>query len=206
MSNNNDSSMFKIGDIVIGSSDPSKSVYSSTGAKVIKDGVSIYGNEGDLLEKEKELVGSITRNGGKVMQTAQIKKVKKKITNKPAVNKRESASSMSFASNFSSFSELAEEESVEPVRPKLQTIQFENEFGKMKAKVEHVVEHEQAFMLVFSDDDSVVFEPKIGENLKLHIRSQHETFDVYYPGVTFNSPESTKKLMILFKVPAENQE
>ena len=205
MATNNDAGMFKIGDIVIGSSDPSKSVYSSTGAKVIQDGVSIYGNTGDLQEKQKELVTSITRNGGKIMQTSQIKKVKKKAGAKNTAGNQV----FSTSNNFSSFSQLAEEtieETPLPVQVKLQTIQFENDFGKMKAKVEHVVEHDQAFMLIFSDDDSVVFEPKIGETLKLHIRSQHETFDVYYPGVTFNSPESTKKLMILFKVPAENQE
>jgi hypothetical protein len=205
MATNNDAGMFKIGDIVIGSSDPSKSVYSSTGAKVIQDGVSIYGNTGDLQEKQKELVTSITRNGGKIMQTSQIKKVKKKTGGKNTAGNQV----FSTSNSFSSFSQLAEEtieETPLPVQVKLQTIQFENDFGKMKAKVEHVVEHDQAFMLVFSDDDSVVFEPKVGETLKLHIRSQHETFDVYYPGVTFNSPESTKKLMILFKVPAENQE
>lgn len=63
--NNNDTSMFKIGDIVIGSSDPSKSVYSSTGAKVIKDGVSIYGNEGDLREKKKNSWGLLPETEAK---------------------------------------------------------------------------------------------------------------------------------------------
>jgi len=50
-----------------------------------------------------------------------------------------------------------------------------------------------------------LFEPKVGESLRLHTPSR-EVFEVYYPGVTFDSPDSDKKFMILFKVPEENQE
>jgi hypothetical protein len=51
-SHNHDSGMFKTGDLVIGSSDPGKSVYTATGARVNNSGVSIYGSPEDLLEKE----------------------------------------------------------------------------------------------------------------------------------------------------------
>jgi hypothetical protein len=60
-------------------------------------------------------------------------------------------------------------------------------------------------MLVFTDDDSMVFEPKIGETLVLHTPERYRA-SVYYPGVTFNSPDSDKKFMILFKVLEEEQE
>jgi hypothetical protein len=87
----------------------------------------------------------------------------------------------------------------------LHTLQFENEFGRIKSKVEHIVEHDQAYMLIFSDTDAMVFEPKVGESLLLHLPDKTQV-NVYYPGVTFDSPESSKKFMILFKLPEENQE
>jgi hypothetical protein len=96
----------------------------------------------------------------------------------------------------------------EPVRHdevKQYTVQFENDFGKMKARVEQMIEHPQAYMLVFKDEDAVVFEPKVGETLVFHT-TDREQVSVYYPGVTFDSPDSSKKFMILFKVPEENQE
>ena len=87
----------------------------------------------------------------------------------------------------------------------LHTVQFENDFGKIRAKVEQVIEHEHAFMLVFTDEDAVVFEPKTGESLVFHT-DDRRVFSVYYPGVTFNWPADDKKFMILFKLPEENQE
>jgi hypothetical protein len=84
-------------------------------------------------------------------------------------------------------------------------VQFENDFGKIKSKVENIIEHELAFMLVYSDEDAMVFEPKVGELLAIHTPDK-QRIEVYYPGVTFDSPDSTKKFMILFKVPAEDQE
>ena len=95
--------------------------------------------------------------------------------------------------------------SAPPVEEKLQMIQFENDFGKMKAKVVHVIEQELAFMLIFKDEESMVFEPKVGESLVLHTPNKRRV-DVYYPGVTFDSPDDGKKFMILFKLPEEEQE
>lgn len=199
---NYDSGMFKTGDLVIGTSDPSKSVYSASGAKINSSGSSIYGSEADLDAHQKEITDSILRNGGKKIQTAVGKNTKKK-----EIKKNRNTSWPPIKPENSPIMEYG----YIPEPPKiateisLTTVQFENAFGKMKAKVENIVEHEQAFMLVFRNEDDVVFEPKIGETLALydHYRNRHE---VYYPGVTFDWPVSDKKIMILFKVPSENQE
>jgi hypothetical protein len=191
----NNSDMFRTGDLVIGSSDPSKSVYTATGKKVNPSGSVIYGSDEDLEAQKKEITDSLLRNGGKKIETQTDKAAKKKELKK-------TKSSSFVYPKIETFYEIPEHKEKEV---KLVTVQFENDFGKMKAKVEHIVEHDQAFMLVFKNEDDVVFEPKIGETLALYdqYKSRHE---VYYPGVTFDWPESSKKIMILFKVPAENQE
>jgi hypothetical protein len=188
----NDTSMFQVGDLVVGSSDPSKSVYSATGSKLIDNGVAIYGDSSDIESAQKELSEALQRNGGKIIQTSTHRSGKPAKKNKSQKIKA----------------------SLEPVQPPYilpkeptavtyKTVQFENAFGKMKAKVEHVVEHDAAFMLVFSDADSVIFEPKAGESLIFYSIDSY-SYNVYYPGVTFDSPDSSKKYMILFKVPEEN--
>lgn len=201
---NQDTGIFKTGDLVIGSTDPGKSVYSATGSKLIADGVSIYGNESALKDQRKEFVTSVMRNGGMPLLPSD-KTSKKKFKSKKS-KPLELPPQMSIEEYLHiDSSEETREPAVDEKPVQLQTVQFENSFGKMKAKVEHVVEHEQAFMLVFSDEDSVVFEPKIGETLILHTPGRY-TANVYYPGVTFNSPDTSKKFMILFKMPEEEQE
>ena len=189
------SDMFRTGDLVIGSSDPSKSVYTATGKKVNPSGSIIYGSDEDLEAQKKEITDSLLRNGGKKIETHVGKATKKKELKK-------TKNSSFVYPKIETFEEIPEQKEKEV---KLVTVQFENDFGKMKAKVEHMVEHDQAFMLVFKNEDDVVFEPKIGETLALYdqYKSRHE---VYYPGVTFDWPDSSKKIMILFKVPTENQE
>lgn len=200
MTNNNDSGMFRIGDLVVGSTDPGKSVYSATGSKLINSGVSLYGNAEDLLEQQKKLTKLAARNGGVVLETQGSSRKKKK-KSQSTVSPR----AISFSENADSF-EQEDTSSVKPPAPvKLLTVQFENDFGKMRAKVEALVDHDLAYMLVFPNEDAVVFEPKISETLSLHL-PDGETVAVYYPGVTFNSPDSDRKFMILFKVPEENQE
>ncbi len=185
--------MFQVGDLVVGSSDPSKSVYSATGSKLIDNGVAIYGDSSDIESVQKELHEALQRNGGKVIQTSTHRNGKA-----PKKNKSRKASPMFEYTEPQAYIPVKE---LEPV--KFKTVQFENAFGKMKAKVEHVVEHGAAFMLVFSDADSVIFEPKAGELLTFYSVDSYP-YSVYYPGVTFDSPDSSKKYMILFKVPEEN--
>jgi hypothetical protein len=201
MTNQQDTSIYRTGDLVIGSSDPGKSVYSSSGAKLIDSGVSIYGSSDDLQEQYKDIVRSATMSGGKKITVSSPKgsTAKAKIKNKKT-------RSLSDTSQPFDWAQIVTPEPIAEAGPpvKLKSVQFENDFGKIKAKVEHVVEHSQAYLLIFSDEDSLVFEPKVGELLILHTDNSSET--VYYPGVTFNSPENTKKFMILFKVPEENQE
>jgi hypothetical protein len=201
MTNQQDTSIYRTGDLVIGSSDPGKSVYSSSGAKLIDSGVTIYGSSDDLQEHYEDIVRSATMSGGKKIAVSSPKggAIKSKTKNKKSRNLSDTSQSFVWPTIRSS-------ESVQAAPPPviLKTVQFENDFGKIKAKVEHVVEHSQAYLLIFSDEDSVVFEPKVGELLLLHTENLSEP--VYYPGVTFNSPENSKKFMILFKVPEENQE
>lgn len=197
---NSDSGIFKIGDIVVGSADPNKSVYSATGSKLLHNGVSIYGNEEDIEAVQKELHESIRRNGGKQLQETLNSKTSRKGLNKKQAAKK--SAQKTAAQTIYSHTEL-DYSPQEPVIPRLYVIQFENAFGKMKAKVEHIVEHDTAFMLIFRDADDMVFEPKTGETLSFYSYNGAH-YDVYYPGVTFDSPDSSKKYMILFKVPEEN--
>jgi hypothetical protein len=201
MTNQQDTSIYRTGDLVIGSSDPGKSVYSSSGSKLIDSGVTIYGSSDALQEQYKDIVRSATMSGGKKIAVSSPKGS----SVKPKTKTKKSRSLSDISQPF----DWTQVEATEPAPAadpplKLKSVQFENDFGKIKAKVEHVVEHSQAYLLIFSDEDSVVFEPKVGELLILHTENLSET--VYYPGVTFNSPENTKKFMILFKVPEENQE
>ena len=206
MENKTDNSMYRVGDIVIGSSDPSKSVYSITGTKINPEGVSLYGSDKDLTARAKDLARSAVMAGGIPIpitqgnsSSIQNKKLKKKTT-KTII--QEAFSRENYMASVKS--DGAAYVPQEPVRTQ-STVQFENDFGKIKSKVESIVEHDLAFMLVYSDEDSVVFEPKVGELLAIHMPDKRR-IEVYYPGVTFDSPDNSKKLMILFKVPAENQE
>lgn len=205
MTNTQDNSIYRTGDLVIGSSDPSKSVYSATGAKLIDSGVAIYGNEDDLNSQYKDLVRSATMSGGKPLG---ISADKKRTTKK---SKKQKATLVSFE-NLHNFTTLEHQEPQKPnpIKPSTritsnpQTVQFENDFGKIKVRVETLIEHEQAYLLVFIDEASIIFEPKVGELLKFH--TQNSVEEVYYPGVIFNSPQDDARFMILFKVPEENQE
>jgi hypothetical protein len=218
MENKTDNSMYRVGDIVIGSSDPSKSVYSITGTKVNPEGVSLFGSDEALTARAKDLARSAVMAGGIPLpvnqgdsKNNQTKKAKKKLTK---TNKTAPFSIESYVSNVSHEHEIGNYVNYTPPYSAPYTpepertysvVQFENDFGKIKSKVENIVEHELAFMLVYSDEDAMVFEPKVGELLAIHTPDK-QRIEVYYPGVTFDSPDNTKKFMILFKVPAENQE
>ena len=202
------SNQFQVGDLVVGSRDPSKSVYSPTGARNAADGVRIFGHQEDISAYEAQLLQSIKRSGGQPIAQDKTTKTAKK-SNKPSTKTRKfkPAAELAYENRPQSFYSSDEELTQTRVRTAeyLQTVIFENDFGKIKAKVEKVVEHSQAYMLVFSDDDAVVFEPKVGETLLFYPVPDYST-RVYYPGVTFDWFNDNRKLMILFKVPAENEE
>lgn len=199
--NNQNQGHFKSGDLVIGSSDPSKSVYSATGVKLDQHGVSVFGNEADIKAQQKQFEDTAIRGGGKLIKTAASVKTR---VNKKKNSRRNSEVIGSANLLFCDFEEEITHESSPTIR--LETIIFENSFGKIKSKVSHVVDHPQAIMLIFANEDAVVFEPKVGEMLTLYRDSSFHPEQVYYPGVTFNSPDCPRKFMILFKVPEENQD
>lgn len=199
-----ESNYFKTGDLIIGSRDPGKSVYSATGSKIIDDGVSIYGDTATLVERSEELTASALRSGGKLISSDKNKKQSKK-SNKPLSRSSRFQQATQPNKAYSAETEETYEVEPNPEQKSLKTVQFENDFGKIKVKVESIVEHEQAFMLVFENADSMVFEPKTGESLVFY-PDNYRTFSVYYPGVTFNWPDNDKMFMILFKMPEENQD
>jgi hypothetical protein len=187
----------KTGDLVVGTSDPSKSVYSPTGSK-IRDGIAIAGKPEDIASLQDSIMKSAVNMGGKKVAVEPKKAAKKK---KGTINKE--------AYPITPVYRVDEEEYVNTpeISPspeiKLETVIFENDFGKMRAKVENVLEHEQAFLLIFSNEDEVVFEPKIGETLSFY--RNRVSYQVYYPGVIFDWTDGVKKAMILFKADTKNE-
>ena len=202
---NLDQSHFKSGDVVIGSSDPSKSVYSPTGIKLDQNGVSIFGREADIRAQQKQFEDVAIKGGGKLIKTTTSSKSH---IGKKKNSRKSTEMSKPARLSFTDFEQETEEDYAATPAPEVrqETVIFENSFGRIKSKVNYVVEHPQAIMLIFADEDSIVFEPKIGEMLMLYRDGSYRAEQVYYPGVTFNSPDSTRKFMILFKVPEENQD
>jgi hypothetical protein len=94
-----------------------------------------------------------------------------------------------------------EESVIEKVKPT--QVYFENAFGKIRSAVEKVIEHDLAFMLLFSSEDEIVFEPKVSETLDFTYNKV--SYSVYYPGVIFDWTDGVKKAMILFKVPKKDE-
>lgn len=77
-------------------------------------------------------------------------------------------------------------------------VEFSNDFGKMRMQVEEVLECEMAYALVFANEDDIVFTPKPGQTLIFKNDRGVDSF-VYYPDALFTLPDGSKKLMILFK-------
>jgi hypothetical protein len=192
-----ESPYFKPGDLVVGQSDPSKPVYSSSGTKLVEAGVKIYGAEKDIAAKRDIMLRAVEMHGGKAVMSQERKGKKNKKTLSQEARTKQSFSVGALRIEEDDYAEIP----LVPNPPSLVTIQFENQFGKIKAKVEQIIEEELAFLLVFSNEDMVVFEPKIGETLSLYTATKQK-FEVYYPGVTFHYPPD-KRLMVLFKIPDE---
>lgn len=197
MNEQNQSSMFKPGDLVVGSTDPSKSVYSPLGARLEQDGVHVYGNSATIKKMQSDLSAYVIRNGGKPLAINSNEELKKPVRKK----KKQRDTTFHDTVEIPTYTE----QPVMEEHTKLVTVQFENDFGRIKAKLEKLVEQDLAFMLVFREEDDMVFEPKIGETLRF-CTDRKIWHSVYYPGVTFDWPDSDKKFMILFKMPEENQE
>jgi hypothetical protein len=191
----------KIGDLVVGTNDPSKSVYDSMG-KRIRAGGGLAGSEEQIAEMQKDIMKSAMNMGGRVMKQAEVKPTKGKGRKKKAEEPQFTTPNYPVAQPIQPTFMPIEIE-YEPEQIKLETIIFENDFGKIRAKVENILEHEQALLLLFSSDDEVAFEPKVGETLKLYRGRVGQ--DVYYPGVIFDWTDGVKRAMILFKANAQNE-
>lgn len=181
------------GDVIVGINDPSKSVYSAHGKKIIAEGVSLVGSAEDITRLQSKIKHMAEQTG---KQLDENKKLKKRTT------KNVKAESKYFQPHY-------EIETPETILPQINQIlssvyiYFENSFGRIRCSVENVTEHAQAFMLVFSNEDDIVFEPKTGETLEF--TWNRDKYTVYYPGVIFDWTDGVKKIMILFKAPQENE-
>lgn len=82
-------------------------------------------------------------------------------------------------------------------------VKFSNNFGKIKMSVEHVMECEIAYGLIFANDDDIIFTPKPGETLLFTNDAGFDSY-AYYPDALFTLPDGDKKLMILFKSQQSN--
>ena len=191
----------KTGDLVIGTRDPSKSVYSAEGKKLVDSGVAIVGDEADI-EQLQEQIKKVAKQSGQ--QIVEEKKTRKKAVKKTSKVNKYIPIAKESPNYLHDLSEpVIENTYVIEEKPKLQQVYFENAFGKIRSSVENVIEHDLAFMLLFSSEDEIVFEPKTSETLDFTYNKVN--YSVYYPGVIFDWTDGIKKAMILFKVPKENE-
>lgn len=181
------------GDLIVGTKDPTKSVYSPEGKRLLSEGVALVGSEEDIARIQHKIKTAGERTGAPVIEG---KKGKKKI------NKSLHSYRTTPPEALNSF--LPEVAKALPLRVDNVYVYFENSFGRIRCGVECVQEHDQAFMLVFASENDIVFEPKVGETLELtHNRVK---YSVYYPGVIFDWTDGVKKAMILFKTPTDSEE
>ncbi len=190
----------KTGDLVIGTRDPSKSVYSAEGRKLVDGGVAIVGDEADIEQLQEQIKKAAKQSGQQIGESGKLQKKKgrktKKINSYIPVDV-EPTYKISTTENI----EFVEESVIEKVKPT--QVYFENAFGKIRSAVEKVIEHDLAFMLLFSSEDEIVFEPKVSETLDFTYNTV--SYSVYYPGVIFDWTDGVKKAMILFKVPKKDE-
>jgi hypothetical protein len=197
----NDNTNLKVGDLVVGNSDPSKSVYTSTGAK-ITDGVRLAGDHEAVSAMRDRIIKEATAMGGQVTKPHQETGGRSK-KQKVKKNEYSNATEIPLWPITEEVNAIFDEESTAIAPTALETVIFENDFGKIRTKVETILDHEQAMLLIFSSDDEVVFEPKVGETLKFYRNKIPQL--VYYPGVIFEWTDGVKRAMILFKKEEENE-
>lgn len=191
----------RTGDLVIGTRDPSKSVYSAEGRKLVDGGVAIVGDEEDIQELQQQIKKAAKQSGQQIVEEKKSRKKAIKKSNKVTKYIPVAEESPNYLPDMS---ETVVENSYtveEKIKP--QQVYFENAFGKIRSAVERVIEHDLAFMLLFSSEDEIVFEPKVSETLDFTYNKV--SYAVYYPGVIFDWTDGVKKAMILFKVPKENE-
>ncbi len=85
-----------------------------------------------------------------------------------------------------------------PTPKEMYTVVFENEFGKIKVRAVDVLVNQNAYCIVFLNEDSMTFEPKIGQKIFIYL-NDNKKISVYYPGIVFNWTDDRRKLMILIR-------
>lgn len=83
-------------------------------------------------------------------------------------------------------------------------IVFVSALGRIKVKVLAILDEPGSIILVFKDEDEVIFEPKVGEELKLEFSGKLES--VMYPGYLHTWTDGVTKLMVLAKHPGATTE
>ena len=195
----------RTGDLVIGTRDPSKSVYSAEGKKLVDGGIAIVGDAEEIAQLQNQIKKAAKQSGKQITEEKKAKKKTGRKSNNTTNYISLPKESPNYSPDLSTYSQPIEKfyDEAEAEKPKLQQVYFENAFGKIRSSVESVIEHEAAFMLVFSNEEEIVFEPKVGETL---VFTYNKTvYSVYYPGVIFDWTDGIKKAMILFKASEENE-
>jgi oligoendopeptidase F len=167
---------------------------------LVDGGVAIVGDEADIEQLQEQIKKAAKQSGQQIGESGKLQKKKgrktKKINSYIPVDV-EPTYKISTNENI----EFVEESVIEKVKPT--QVYFENAFGKIRSAVEKVIEHDLAFMLLFSSEDEIVFEPKVSETLDFTYNKV--SYSVYYPGVIFDWTDGVKKAMILFKVPKKDE-
>lgn len=78
-------------------------------------------------------------------------------------------------------------------------------FGKLKMKVEDVLESDMAYAFVFAKEEDIIFTPQAGQTLNITL-PDGEMILAYYPDTLFTWIDNKKKIMVLFKQPSEEAE
>jgi hypothetical protein len=177
----------KPGDVVVGS-------YSDNGARIRP--ASTPDTEEEVERRRIAFAQSAAISGGKIYNAGQ--KVKKKKTT--TAKKRtvvQTDDDVAPLTPYETNKEL-ETEKIENIAKSAKVVYLHNQMGRIKMKVEDVLDSEMAYCLVFSNEDAVIFTPNAGETLNF-IDQYGNSHEVYYANTTFSWTDNTKQLMILFK-------
>jgi len=193
---NIDDTYVQPGDLVIGNRDPLKAVFAADGRR-LTNGVTMAGSEKELENIKQQSLNHALKTGGTHTKPNFISTQ----TKNKKIKKNNSQKNIQVPIDVYEDFEPIE---VPLVKNRVELVIFENSFGRMRVQVQNILEHDLAFLLIFSDASQVIFEPKVGESLTF--TRAGEKFNVYYPGVIFDWTTGDEKAMILFKIPDENND
>lgn len=153
------------------------------------------------IQRKRDLMASsATRGGGSILE---IKTKKRGKAPKPLkAAKRNVVARNGDAAPLSPTITQAEvdleQTTISPITAGPTIVYLHNKLGKIKMKVEAVLENDMAYCLVFAHEDDVIITPNAGETLTF-IDEHGDGHSVYYANTTFNWTDGCKQLMILFK-------